>query len=97
MLGEVRVAVDLPLVCPAALPIGEKLAGSGCRCRVTDTDVLSGTDPSSLKKFCTARSLTPVEIGDEVVVGGYDTCPAYRKDREHQWETRSNRDMFARA
>lgn len=73
MLGATRVAVDLPVECPAGAPIGEQLAGAGCRCRVTDTDILSATDPSSLGSFC----LDP---------NGYRTCPVWQADKEASWK-----------
>lgn len=86
---ESRQAIDLPVVCPAGVGIGEKLEGCGCRCRVTDSDVLSGTDPNSLIRFCLAAPFEAVEITTgEKVTGGYTLCRAWRDDKERAWAGR---------
>lgn len=69
LLGSTRVAHDLPVACPAGLPIAERAAGAGCRCRITATDLLSATDPSSLEAFC----LSPQ---------GYRSCPVWRHEKD---------------
>lgn len=66
-----RVVADLDIPCPAGVPIGEVLAGSGCFCRVTQSVLASATDPSSLGAFCTHRD-------------GYQRCPVWRSDNEER-------------
>jgi len=64
---------DPHVTCPAGEPIGEALAGSGCRCRIERNSLLSATDPTSLVRWC---------------LGDYDTCPTWQADKEHEWARR---------
>ena len=68
-----RVVRDLEIPCPAGVPIGETLAGSGCHCRIENSVIVSALDPSTLGRFCTPR-------------GGYLLCPTWQAEKHRIWQ-----------
>lgn len=75
MLGDGLRQIDVPVTCPAGVPIGERLEGGGCFCKITETPVLSALDPSSLRAFC---------------AGDHKQCPVWRRDKEATWEAKGD-------
>jgi hypothetical protein len=74
---EARVVADLPIECPAGTPLGEESRGAGCRCRITDSNVTTGADPSTLIAHCMSED-------------GYLECPVWKDDRERAWARRES-------
>ena len=75
LVGSTRLAEDVPIACPAGVAVGESARGAGCHCRVTDSEVSSASDPSSLLAFCANPD-------------GYVRCPVWRAEKEQRWESR---------
>lgn len=68
-----RIVADLPVVCPAGAPVGETLRGSGVRCRIEHSSLLTVGHTRSLRAFC---------------CGDYQACPTWRAHREAEIERR---------
>lgn len=75
LVGSTREVTDYAVPCEAGEPIGEGKAGSGVRCRITRTNIASGSDPSSLVAFCLSEQ-------------GCRNCPVWRDDKHRTWERR---------
>lgn len=69
--------------CPAAEPVAEADGGTGCRCAITRDVFDSRSDPSTLVGRCYNSD-------------GYVGCPTWRRDKEHAWAQRTNRDLLDR-
>lgn len=73
MPDSVRQRTGLPRIftpvveCPAGEPIAETPKGSGVRCRLTHSNVLSMDDPTSLRNFCCSA--------------GYRGCPVWLAEK----------------
>lgn len=66
-------------VCPAGLPVSLTATGSGCHCRIEDHTLTTATEPSALAAYC---------------FGAYTECPTWRRDKEHIWVERTNRNLL---
>lgn len=65
-----------------ACPAGAPLAGcTACHCRVEDSVIDAKLSPTSLLAYC---------FNDP----GYQTCPSWRRDKEHAWEQSTNRRLL---
>ena len=68
-------------VCPAAEPVAMVATGSGCRCRIEDHVITTGSEPSTLASYC---------------FGDYTACSTWRTDKKNRWAEKSNRDLLGR-
>lgn len=76
--SHLPLVFDAAIQCPAGLPIGETLKGSGCVCRIEDSELLSASDPSSLQRFC---------------LNDYQDCPTWQAEKDwiHKMRDRKRR------
>jgi hypothetical protein len=69
--------------CPAASLVAEAAGGTGCACRITSDVIDSRHDPVTLAAYC---------FNDQ----GYQSCPAWRADREALLASRTVRPLLNR-
>lgn len=97
LLLDARTVEDHESLCPAAAPVGETVAGSGCLCRITGNVITTGENPSSLRAFCWNRlpAARAQSAEGELVEHGYQNCPAWRYNRLIELRESDNREFVS--